>query len=69
MNRPRGRPTAYGWMIGRTQTSGKADHENVYKCHSGLKAIPLSAWGKEYTRQKGKIDLPSPAWPRLSRMP
>ncbi len=56
-------PTGYGWMIGRTQTNGKADYEAVYEFQAGLKAIPLSAWGTEYTPPKGNID---PSIPRMA---
>lgn len=49
-------PTGVGWMIGRTQTDGKADFANVHEFQAGLEAVPLSAWGKGYTPPKGKID-------------
>jgi hypothetical protein len=42
-------PTATGWIIGRTQTNGAADYDNVHKFQAGLNATPLSAWGKDYT--------------------
>ena len=38
-------PTGTAWMIGRTQTNGPADDENVHKFQAGLTAIPLSRWG------------------------
>jgi hypothetical protein len=47
-------PTARGWLLGRTQTNGKADYEAVHKFQDGLSAIPLSAWGKDYTPPRGK---------------
>ena len=49
-------PTNFGWMIGRTQTNGTADYENVRKFQAGLKAVPLSAWRKDYTPPRGKVD-------------
>lgn len=49
-------PTGIGWIIGRTQTNGEADFENVHKFQAGLKAVPLSAWGKDYTPPKGTVD-------------
>lgn len=49
-------PTDVGWMIGRTQTDGKDDYENVHEFQSGITAVPLSAWGKDYTPPKGKVD-------------
>lgn len=39
-------PTATGWLIGRTQTNGKSDYEAVHRFQAGLKAVPLSAWGR-----------------------
>jgi hypothetical protein len=49
-------PTSMGWMIGRTQTNGKADYEAVHKFQDGLTAVPLSAYGKSYTPPRGKVD-------------
>ena len=49
-------PTGVGWIIGRTQTNGEADFENVHKFQAGLTAVPLSAWGKDYTPPKGTVD-------------
>lgn len=49
-------PTDFGWMGGRTQTNGKADYEAVHKFQDGMKAVPLSAYGKPYKPPKGNID-------------
>lgn len=48
-------PTTSGLLIGRTQTNGKPDYEAVHKFQDGMKAVPLSAYGKPYTPPKGKI--------------
>ena len=53
------RPTAMGWIIGRTQTNGKADYDAVHKFQAGLLATPLSQWGKPYRPPAGKIN---PDW-------
>ncbi len=45
-------PTAIGWIIGRTQTNGKADYDAVHKFQAGLTATPLSQWGKSYGRRQ-----------------
>ena len=52
-------PTAMGWIIGRTQTNGKADYDAVHKFQAGLLATPLSQWGKPYRPPAGKIN---PDW-------
>jgi hypothetical protein len=52
-------PTAIGWIIGRTQTNGKADYDAVQKFQNGLIATPLSQWGKSYLPPAGRI---SPDW-------
>jgi hypothetical protein len=39
-------------IIGRTQTNGPSDHDNVYKTQDGYKLTPLSQWGTEYTPPK-----------------
>ena len=41
-------PTNVGWIIGRTQTNGAADYENVHRIQDGYKLTPLSRWGKPY---------------------
>jgi len=41
-------PTNVGWIIGRTQTNGAADYENVHRIQDGYKLTPLSQWGKSY---------------------
>jgi hypothetical protein len=52
-------PTAMGWIIGRTQTNGKADYDNVHAFQAGLAATPLSQLGKGTLAAKGVVD---PSW-------
>jgi hypothetical protein len=50
-------PTRFVSILGRTQTNGVADYENVHKIQAGFKVTPLSAWGKgDYVPPKGKVD-------------
>lgn len=42
-------PTSTIWMMGRVQTNGPSDYENVHKIQDGLKLTPLDQWGKSYT--------------------
>ena len=49
-------PTPHVWLIGRTQTNGPKDYENVHKIQAGYKATPLSRWGKKPEPVKAKID-------------
>lgn len=58
-------PTPNGWLIGRTQVNGKLDYPAVHNFQDGITAVPLSAYGKDYTPPKGtvdpNIDMSSPA--------
>lgn len=49
-------PTDMVWIIGRTQTNGKADFKAVNAIQNQYKLTPLSAWGKPYTPPK---DVPT----------
>jgi hypothetical protein len=49
-------PTAVVMLLGRTQTNGKADYAAVHKFQSGIRAVPLSRYGKPYRPPKSKID-------------
>ena len=58
-------PTPLVWILGRTQTNGPADYDNVHKIQNGYKLTPLSQWGKSYTPPKdspvdAKIDNKTP---------
>lgn len=50
-------PTEMGWIIGRIQTNGPADYAHVYTLQAGLKAAPLSAYGKSASAATPKPDL------------
>lgn len=57
-------PTAFGWLIGRTQTNGKPDYEAVHRFQADLKVVPLSAWGRA-----GFTPLPAKKNPQLDESP
>jgi len=57
-------PTNLVWIIGRTQTNGKADYEAVHAIQKEYKLTPLSAWGKPYT-PPAKV----PVDPKVSKEP
>jgi hypothetical protein len=42
-------PTNLVWLIGRTQTNGKADYPPVHAFQDSMSLTPLSAWGTDYT--------------------
>ena len=45
------------WIIGRTYTTGTAqDYEKVHSFQDKISLVPLSAYGKDYTPSKGKVD-------------
>jgi hypothetical protein len=66
-------PTRLATILGRTQTNGIADYENVHRVQQRYKLMPLSAWGEgDYTPPKGRvdpsIDMKTPPPVKLERM-
>jgi len=49
-------PTAYVWIIGRTQTNGVKDYEAVHKIQDGYRITLLADRGKTPGRTEQKID-------------
>jgi hypothetical protein len=50
-------PTGLVWIIGRTYCTGTPeDYKAVHEIQDKYKLVPLSAYGKEYTPPKGKVD-------------
>lgn len=66
-------PTQMIWILGRTQTNGPADYENVHKVQDGYKLTPLSHWGKSYVPPASAptdpaIDSKTPPLVQVNRM-
>lgn len=49
-------PTPIGWVLGRTQTNGVVDFDAVHVFQQGIKAVPLSHYGKAYAAPWGTVD-------------
>lgn len=50
-------PTSIIWIVGRTYCVGTAeDYDAVHALQNQYKLVPLSAYGKDYTYPKGKVD-------------
>lgn len=50
-------PTSIVWLLGRIYCTGTPeDYAEVHKLQDEVKLYPLSAWGKEWTPPKGKVD-------------
>lgn len=67
-------PTRWVWIIGRTQTNGPEDYENVHRIQAAMDVRPLSARGVQgYAPPAGKvdpaIDMRTPPPEQVARMP
>ena len=58
-------PTEQGWILGRTQTNGKADYDAVHRFQNRLIAKPYSDYGDGAPPRKGEvhpdIDMSAPS--------
>lgn len=65
-------PTATFWILGRTQTNGPGDYDNVHKIQDGYTLTPLSDWGKSYRPKAAQtdpsIDEKTPPMVQVNRM-
>lgn len=67
-------PTNDVWIVGRTQTNGKADFPAVQALQKQYRLIPLSAWGTDYkappnTEVRAGIDMKTAPVTQVERMP
>ena len=66
-------PTPYVWIIGRTQTNGAQDYEAVHQIQDGIRATPLSGWGKPAAAAPfvadPTVDMKTPPLQQVIHMP
>ena len=61
------------WIIGRTQTNGKADYPAVNALQAQYRLAPLSAWGKAHAPPgnvpvTARVDAKTPPSEQVARM-
>jgi hypothetical protein len=61
-------PTSLGWLIGRTQTNGPPDYAAVHAFQSGLRATPLSAFGRPYAPPPGRTSSTTVGTPPVEQV-
>jgi hypothetical protein len=66
-------PTSMIWIMGRIQTNGPADYDNVHKIQDGLKLTPLDQWGKSYAPPgtspvDARVDTKTPPLVQVGKM-
>lgn len=66
-------PTPYVWIIGRTQTNGPKDYEEVHKVQDGFRITPLSRWERDplpiTVQVDPTVDMQTPALEQVNGMP
>jgi hypothetical protein len=61
-------PTEQGWINGRTEARGIADHAAVQEFQNGLTACPLSLFGKPCKMSPSAVDAHLPTTPPLAQL-
>jgi hypothetical protein len=66
-------PTAFAWVIGRTQTNGTGDYPAVHAVQDGYRITPLARWGQPPERVAviidPTVDMATPPMQQVDRLP
>jgi hypothetical protein len=66
-------PTRHVWIVGRTQTNGESDYDEVHAIQDQYRLMPLSAWNQPYSAPAdvpfdSSIDIETPPVDQVANM-